>query len=360
MFRFLVSRNQIDLLRECVGEAAAKVCIAQALNVATMYGKRLHALVRRGGDVCEYDPGDTPSPYQDFISINTNWIDRVNCPTIFNMNDNLVPLIWYQEDSSSVCYLIASALAIFYRQSLDSGVSSVGLYALNLDRFMRNYLSDDDIYKTVFGLVGGFSMDMLELMLKKQNPRAKSVADYQHLFLKPEIPAHEVFMSIKRLLAQCGSLIIEMPAQNEVTFHGDTATLRGGIVGEQEGHALLIVGVCLIEHLPGYSNNPNWMGGVAFLLQNSLASKPFFIVGRDLLLSMGVQEVIAIRDGLTFNVGECQQDDITSFKKRSGSPRTPQGNGQRVPLTPMTTTFDDFDPSLYERVDAKTCRYRKS
>jgi hypothetical protein len=244
MFRFLVSRNQIDLLRERVGEAAAKDCISQALNVATMYGKCLRALVRRGSDVCEYDPGNTRSPYQEFISINTNWIDRDNCPTIFNMKPDLAPLMWYQEDSSKVCYLIA----IFYRQSLDSGVSSVGLYALNLDQFMRNYFSDDDIYKTVFGLVGGFPMKMLKLMLEKQNPNAHSVAGYQSLFLE-EFSANQVFKHIKCLLARHGSLIIEMPAQNEVTFHG---------------------------------------------------------------------------------------------------------------LLVMTTTFDDFDPSLYERMDAKTCRYRKS
>jgi hypothetical protein len=297
-------------------------------------------------------------------------MDKDSCPTIFNMsNCDLLPLLWYQEDSSKVCYLIANVLAIYYRQSLDSGVLSVGLNALNLDWFMRNYFSDDDIYKTVFGLVGGSPMRMLKQMLEKQNANTESVAYYTPLFLELEVPADEVFISTKRLLARCGSLIIErfqmfpgMAAPNEVTFHGDIETLRGGIIGEYETHALLIVGVCLVKHLPGYNNDPNWMGGVAFLLQSSHASKPFIIVGRDLLLSMGVRKVIAVEDGLTFNVGECQQDDISAFKKQSGSPRTPHDDCQRVP---MTTAYDpveavSLDPGLWELVDPKTCLYRKS
>jgi hypothetical protein len=50
LFRFLVPRNQIGLLCERVGEAAAKEYIYQALNVVTVYSKCLCALVPRGGD----------------------------------------------------------------------------------------------------------------------------------------------------------------------------------------------------------------------------------------------------------------------------------------------------------------------
>jgi hypothetical protein len=92
MFRFLVGRNQIGLLRERMGEDAAKDCISQALNVATVFGKRLRALVRRGGDVCEYDPADNISPYKEFTSIHTNWMDRDSCPT-------------YSTCQITICYL---------------------------------------------------------------------------------------------------------------------------------------------------------------------------------------------------------------------------------------------------------------
>jgi hypothetical protein len=77
-------------------------------------------------------------------------------------------------------------------------------------------------------------------------------------------------------------------------------------------HALLVVGAS--------RTGSEEMGGIEFLVQTSSESKPFVIIGYDLLLSMGVNQLLAVGPGLSFSVEDSNLAHVAPTIQ-SGSPR---------------------------------------
>jgi hypothetical protein len=379
MFGYLVLKNQIERVKKVNSVEAAKSMTWNSLDKTTECGKRLFAFIRKGGDICEpKDPNDI-SIYQEFLE-HGPWIDNsTDCPTIFNSQQGpLEPLMWYQEKTSKVFYIVASALAIYYRQCIDRGILveqdhgfGVGDYAMNVSRFMRDNFTDDEIFQDIFGVGGGHPTLLIRRVLHPQNPQHADVTSIIDISLS-KLPRKVFDDTSDCLVSKYGALIIadfkSFPSlwvdDGQLTYHGDWKTHAGPNPEGCCNHALLIVGVCLVEHLRNnYDGNPDFMGGVAFLLQNSCEQKPFLIVGLDFLRSMGIGYVVVVRRGLTFDASKFKHDNKTSVHKLQSGSRacTSTIAPQRVFQTPLPTPKDESgsSPKIWERVDSKAS-YKKT
>jgi hypothetical protein len=295
--------------------------------------------------------------------------------TIFNLyeENRVTPLMWFQDDYSTVGYLVVTALAIFYGQHMDNN-HAVG--TLNISRLMRNYFSEEEIYDNVFLLQGGDPMHMLQQILKEQN--AEQQFEIATRFsLRLDMPAEKVYDHVRRLFLDYGPLIIDNwknfadmeKEDDQVVFHGNWSKYLN--VAEHVPHALLIVGVGLVKNIRDFDEHvkvdANFMGGVAFLLQNSCNAKPFVIVGLDFLQSMGVDKVVLLSRGLKLEV-----DLVTPGNKPNGKvdqvecgcPETPHRRAQPMfhPQSGLPSPNDrnkktKFDPSLWTPASAIKGRY---
>ena len=344
---FLVMRKQHIFLFQQSQSASSALDTAQALydslDENSFYGKRLHAFVRNV-DVLVRDDGEFAmnSPYEVFLSNHTEWLNPETAPTIFNNPDGFKrvtkPLLWLQEETSTVCSLVSIGNAIFYSQCMHNGTGpddtalAVGQNALNVSRFMRDEFTDEEVFANIFLHQGGYPCSMVERLLKPQNPDVRVM---RNIRLFGDSSVDFIFELMKNSFREFGALIIErfqvypdfLEDNGQLVFHGDWGKKEKLAENENKTphHALLIVGV-------RRTSNVKEMGGLAFLAQNSWAKKPFVIIGYDLLLSMGVKDLLAIEEGLKFDTGEWNHDTVSPALIQSGSPRIfdiPDGQGNQ-------------------------------
>jgi hypothetical protein len=129
---YLLMRNQDTFLkRVCTPDVAAQMVLA-SLDETNFHGKGLNAFVRKGGDIVVNDDGEyaIPSPYESFVNGHDEWLDAEAAPTLFNHPEQFSrvakPLLWLQEDTSTVCYLVSIAIAIYYSQCMHNGTKRIG------------------------------------------------------------------------------------------------------------------------------------------------------------------------------------------------------------------------------------------
>jgi hypothetical protein len=253
--------------------------------------------------------------------------DYTKAPTLFNQpNPVPQPLVWVRECSSTVCCIVSGALAIGYNQCLENKTTecdfpdTVSRSALNVSRFMRDYFTAEEVFAVVFQNMGGSPKATIERLLAHSNGRDQTHIFEVNLFLNGGVDF--VFAIVKNNLKEHGALVIEafkvFPAfsddSNQLLFHGEWDQVQPNVDQPHSLHALLKIGVAR-------TINVGEMGGLVFLVQNSYAKKPFVMRGLDLLRSMGIKSVLAIKRGLKFDVGPYNHGTIDPIMITSGSPR---------------------------------------
>jgi hypothetical protein len=336
---FLVLRNQPCLLEvtkykgvEVVGTSNV---IAQELwdvvaTKTTSSFKRVDALVQRGGDN-RHDEEEGEDCFASFLNNPETavWSDNEQSRTLFNRTDGyhrqMKPLFRFQEDSSTVCAWVAVANAIYYSRCLHTGTraeEAVEQYALNINRFMRNHCSDEELFGIIFMGQGSFPVDLLLKLLQPFNTNVRSLDFAVTVDIKPEDGEDEatsvalVYLTVKKALRTKGALIVEEFKIFDA-FRGNMLRFDGRCYDDKtksnETHAVLVVGVRLTDSIEN-------MGGIEFLIQNSWERKPFFTVGYDLLRSMEVTTFRAVKKGLNFSVASHDSFEHATRKIQSGSP----------------------------------------
>lgn len=231
-------------------------------------------------------------------------------------------------------------------------------HGINVGPYMRGCLSEEAVHRMVFGGGGGFPVNVLEDILTHCPCTATSGDRTKTAWLDlwPTENAQSVFSKFKNQLVNAGAVLVEgfrpFPTYQDLSntlFHGDWEDVKGTVEGPLL-HAVLIVGVRLLED--------SSMGGVQFLIQDSLPKRPFFAIGLDLLRSMKPSfryiKAGVMFDGTELNagfdnvpevtmsgsIGGTSQDDITSFSDEG------QGNvvGRKKPY------FMGFDALAASRI----------
>jgi len=330
---FLFLRGQFPLLHEhCKGNMVEIAnMLLDSLDQTSRSGKRLHAYVRKGGDLTVPDEDGehaTAGAYEMFVRRFGEWLDPGESPSVFNnpcpFQRVAKPLIWLQEESSMVCYLVSVAIAIYYSQcihngtTLDDAPAAIANHALNVSRFMRDEFTSEEVFADIFKGEGGHPENTIKRLLEPKNP-GKQVFRRTSLFL--DLSVQVVFEVCQNYLEKYGGLVVErfksFPGFDKddgiLVYHGDYAKLPKFKPSVNPNHALLIVGV-------RKTSGVDEMGGVAFLAQNTSVKKPFVVIGLDLLASMGVSEVLAIEPGLNFATGSWSHDSVAPSLIQSGSP----------------------------------------
>mmetsp|Transcript_1654 Transcript_1654/g.1850 ORF Transcript_1654/g.1850 Transcript_1654/m.1850 type:complete len:253 (-) Transcript_1654:194-952(-) len=168
---FMLKNQFLILLNENNKDTSVvKKKVSMALDPATPQRSKLEAFIRRGGD--QPDKTSCDRLYQDFIKSDEE-LDVKETYSIFNAmtegNHVLQPIFRYQTENSVVCFLICAANAISYTMELRSqsnAQESFQQYSINIGRYMRNNLSDKDIYRCVFAeRGGGYPLNILEELL---------------------------------------------------------------------------------------------------------------------------------------------------------------------------------------------------
>jgi hypothetical protein len=327
---FLLLRNQPSLLQK-FGYNVAEL-LWRALDVNTPCGRRLEAFVQKGGDrsFATAAAADIPDFFGSFLVQFPKWNNPEKAPTIFNQLQLCCekPVFGFQEETPSVCSLDSMINLIRYSIRLQSGskdTEAVDLNALNVGRFMRNKLSDKEIFDNIYLGVGSHPDKTLERLLRQFNAGKSShgpLTDIIHLGSDVN-----VFEVIKAGIMKYGALVIErfkvwpefLADSDQLVFGGDwneknhivTSKMRQDSVN----HAYLVLGASL--------TGSEEMGGIELLVQTSYDDKPFVIVGYDLLLSMGVNKLLAICPGLHFSE-EVKNVAHVANMIQSESPRHPE------------------------------------
>jgi len=309
LFGFLCLKNQfLILLNENNKDTnVVKKKVSMALDPATPQRSKLEAFIRRGGD--QPDKTSCDRLYQDFIKSDEE-LDVKETYSIFNAmtegNHVLQPIFRYQTENSVVCFLICAANAISYTMELRSqsnAQESFQQYSINIGRYMRNNLSDKDIYRCVFAeRGGGYPLNILEELLTATrngivNPT--NTVDTSFVDDDDDDLSSEVFIYFKRRLKRYGPIMLtnfrtfpDFANAEKTLFSGDWNVLLGKDYTETL-HAILITGV---RAVPNESH-----GGVLFEVQDSLQKRPFLYLGLDLLKSMGKLSMHQIEKGVAFS-----------------------------------------------------------
>eukprot|EP00533_Pseudo-nitzschia_delicatissima_P013191 CAMPEP_0197265644 /NCGR_PEP_ID=MMETSP1432-20130617/2523_1 /TAXON_ID=44447 /ORGANISM="Pseudo-nitzschia delicatissima, Strain UNC1205" /LENGTH=457 /DNA_ID=CAMNT_0042730413 /DNA_START=40 /DNA_END=1413 /DNA_ORIENTATION=+ len=328
---FLISRNQHER------EVPQK--LSSALDVNTEEGKRLTAFVREGGDESQVDRSvAVPNYLANFHSLSSNeWTEYNTAPTLFNTPNEfkrMEPLVRFQTFGSTVCYLVTCAGALFYNQCLQTGTShkdGVVCYGVNISRYMRNEFSDDEVHDYIFEGRGGYPRVAICRMLKPK-PSMISLGMFEEVDCQGVLYSRKyLYDRIKEILDNCGALIIEnflvfeeyYQDDGRIEFSGDYDDFTSLPENTNNLHAMLVVGVKLVTE---ESNND--FGGVKLLIQDSNENRPFLVVGIDLLLSMGVKTMYAVREGFKYEQNDNNLDENAAHNwTRSGG--TSVQNGAR-------------------------------
>jgi hypothetical protein len=287
------------------GKGLVADIIEKALTENETYGKKLTAFVRKGGDRSkgESSPGSAHvrDHYEEFLRRFPQWRDHEKAPSIFNDPDDfrrVQPLLRFQETDSTLCYLVSVSNAIFYNMGLNTGTEhdvAVQICALNIGRFMRHEFSDEEVFEYIFAAMGGYPDDTFERLLQVHNPGMRR-SDLIRTIPIDLSEGQSLKTMITKALGRFGALVIEkfklfnayQQSQNLI-FKGDWNAVPKD-PRDDVPHAVLVTGVNLTDD-----------GEVEYEVQDSWEERPFFIVGHDFLLSMGVKQFLAVEEGLKFS-----------------------------------------------------------
>ena len=353
---FLIFKNQHDFLQ--VENSQPEVAKQIMNKVAGLHSpdsySALSAFLRPGGDDAKSDP-EGPNPRRDywgeFLETHPEWVKDTDdfTFTIFThngMSENRVekPFVRFQDTSSTmVCYIVSAAQVLLYYMMLKTGsdlAEGIETWGINVGRFMRNNLSDEQIFRTIFLADGGYPQNILNTLLTHATiPHPESHAAKTR---KERITSEEsigVFYGIEGALKEVGPLIVcglrPFPAYMDPTiteYSGDWETLKDPNPNPSTGfHACVVVGVKRTRN--------EEMGGVKFLVQDSLPGRPFVSIGLDLLRSMGIKSFESIEKGVDFlGTTPLHQLDVVPIFTTSGSPHV-----KSLPSEVETGGADTFD-----------------
>jgi hypothetical protein len=275
------------------------------LNAGTTFGKKLEAFVQKGGDTLATEINH----YDSFLEGNIDWNDNDTNPTIFNNPVMKVkPLMRFQRDWSTVCYFAVAATAIFYSCCPVDMPREQAMkeYALNINRFMRMYFTDDAIFANIYMGEGGHPKRTTLHLLEKWNPTRAEEDMVRDVDLSITEDVSSAYALITNCLRKYGALVVhrlpmfpELQLGRTQEYHGEWDTKDKFSEDDNSygiNHAVLIVGASLTKTAH--------MGGIALLVQNSVATLPFFILGYDLLRSMEVEMLFVVGRDLEFSTGE--------------------------------------------------------
>ena len=336
---FLVLRNQPALLSKVADHQNPKIVnkkvwvaeqINQALNMDSSYGRKLESFVRKGGTVSIKEGWDIP-----------NFVTSFDGTTIFNHPDEfsrVEPYLHFQERGSTACYLVAVASAIFYSMRMHTGTNldeSIQHYALNVNRFKRNEFPDEEVYLYIFGTGGGYAHETVDRFLRPFNPSNDTLFTFLPI---RHGDIQQKFVNVRGEIRLSGALVIrsfplfeEYLDEKQLHFSGEW----NDMTRVEGSHVLLIVGARL--------TNGEEMGGMEFLIQDSWEVRPFFTLGYDLLSSMGINEFLTVREGVSFSSGEYNVPH-SPHGLRSGSSSFSEHDSQAFANSPFGfETVDAFN-----------------
>jgi hypothetical protein len=297
--------------------------------------KRVDALVKKGGDYALAASAvahqqEEKNHFDSFLERQEHWKDHEDSPTIFNHPDRpLIPFHRFQEKTSTVCSWVAAANELFYSRCYQTGEDhhqAVRNYALNVNRFMRNRCTEEDLFGIIFDeKFGCCPIKIMRRLLAPFNTNVPSAEELtQTISIEPysdELDTEHsglIYKIIKSTLRGTGPLLIDkfkvFPdlSTDQLCFHGRYDDKeKYDETQHNVFHTVLVVGV---------RKTVNTMGGIELLIQNSWEIKPFFSVGYDLLLSMGIKRLYAVSKGVQFSTQGNADFDPTAHTIMSGSP----------------------------------------
>jgi len=321
-----------------VAESTADVAglLEKALDVGTPFGTRVIGYVKKGGDITLQEiavarKNLNPHLLEGFLEQFPQFSDYDKAPSIFNHPDHPVhPFYRFHEDTSIVCFLVASANVIYYsmcRVSFSDRDQTIPDYALNVSRFMRNRFTDEEIFENIFRGEGGYPELMLRRLLEPFNPGKMVVrridlwdgAELAHAIIHQHLEKHSA------LIIEKFQVFPEFVDSPNLSFDGDFNDKPKYPPSLNVNHALLIVGVWR-------TGNPSVMGGLAVMVQNTWWKKPFAVIGYDLLRSMKVDTLLAVEKNLHYETRPYTLSGNVHMTQ-SGIPP-----GDSMPLQMMTMT----------------------
>ena len=332
---FLIYKKQHELVLEQLnGDQAKAACqiMEKVLGLTNGSHSTLKSFIHQGGDNSHDGDGEHSNGWESYLDKHPEWRDNETAFTIFThpgSNGHLVesPFVRDQDIASLVCYIISAAQVLLYYMILKTGSSlsdGIKSWGINVGRFMRNNLSNKQIFRTIFFQDGGYPDFILETLLEHvQTPHPddhakktrKASIDYDSSKLVYEVVLHE--------LKKRGPLLVKglksFPGyiDTSITEHsGDLKELGGHTTGHPVLHACVVTGVVL-------TGSDDVMGGVKFLMQDSLPGRPFVGIGLDLLRSMGIDDFEAIENDVYFpGTTDMHKLDNVPIHTSSGSPHS--------------------------------------
>ena len=274
-----------------------------ALDGESAAGKRLRAFVPDGGDISS-DVGS--AILEEFLSSHPVWRDAAAAPTIFNNPDEqrrLEPLFHFQGESPTCCLMVAANLIQYSLALSSSDLEQSQQSRRNVNRFLRNNFTNDEIFRHVYDDQGGSVFDHLGRLLKPSNP-GPEVELYRSISIRVRDGVDFVYRIVSSAIRDYGALLIPnlkvIPAfasNNGKTHFSCDDFNEQAILESTASHSVLVVGVRTTEAM-------DTCGGLEFLIQNSWSYKPFVVVGYDVLLAMKVEPLWALAPGLKLNPGD--------------------------------------------------------
>jgi len=212
---FLIFKNQIERLRpmEKSGEEALAKAVFQP---ETIEYKTLMSFIRKVGN----EPGnveDGETLRRKFLHQHPEWRDVVGkpCFSLFAITDRqhlIEPFVRFQAIGSVVCWCSCASNAILYYMMLTTGTArteAIGQYGININRFMRNSFTEDEIFKTIFCNDGGYPDDLIDRLLRStvlQCERKKDLS--MPVYLSPKMSPDTIFHYVSVHIMERGPLVV--------------------------------------------------------------------------------------------------------------------------------------------------------
>ena len=332
---FIIVNHLDDHVRDYHTQQVPKL-VAQSIVDAVSNNKssvfdRLEAFVRKGGDEAVDNAGAMKA--LEYFLKDKGWGDPDKATTIFTHPDEfrqVSPLIRFQTETSTVCYMVASANLVYYSKCKQETQAVHSGHILNVNRFMRNEFQAHQMFKNIFLGHGGSCEEFLRFGLQPSNA-GKDL--FVKMPLRHEMRPSTAFDITKFAIQDYGALLIEdfkiIKAFSEkglLEYDCNNYDLTE-MQQSTNRHALLVIGV-------RQTVSEDVKGGVEFLLQNSSADKPFLTVGYDLLRAMGVSRFLALHAGLNIGATAYPVDEPTRAIISGNSPRSMPSGGFHTAASP--------------------------
>lgn len=279
---------------------------------------------------------------------------RINCPQLF-------PVIRYQTKISKVCFAISAANAVLYYMWLTKKArdktEAVNSYGIKIGRLLRNELTDEQTYDMIFKHQGEYPTYIFDNLLSfEEHQPGTNTTYFFHIGKKLNLDL--LFSSLMLYLQSHGPLVVQAFKIFEEYQDAQVTEFYGGknyTFIKQDGkdvyHAFLVVGI-------RKTASKDDMGGIQFLVQDSMIGRPFVGIGLDLLHFMNITVLLGIQPGAIFahnrNVANLfDEDDIIPSAIVSGSPRPSQcvTSNADVAVSESVTMEDDNSSSVFYPLD---------